>query len=235
MQVEDHFLQFHARRIEPGEIQDVVDELQQMVAGLPDDPHILQFLGIELAVEQQSRGTDDAVHRRADLVAHHGKKFRARTTGRLRRVARIGQVAFDPLAFGDVGVGAHRAAIRQQRGADFQHRTIRPGSLVHRNARIQPATFDQLIHRRGHFMLRRKFTVLDLPPEDAVETDILPHQFGRQAQQLADAAIDHRDTAIPVHHDDALAHVFQGGGQGRLIAGQPAAMAGQHSADRQHQ
>ena len=53
---------------------------------MADDPHIVQFFRFELMVEQQSRGTNDAVQRRANLVAHHGKQVRTRATRLLGRV-----------------------------------------------------------------------------------------------------------------------------------------------------
>ncbi len=81
---------------------------------------------------------------------------------------------------------------------------------------------------------RCKFPLLSLPPNDRIEADVLAHKLRRQSQQIADAAVDHTDATVPIHHDDALAHVLQGGGQPVLIAGKAPTMDCQDDADTQH-
>ena len=63
--------------------------------------------GDRVGVEQQAGHADDAVHRRADLVAHVGQELRLEPRRFERRVARRAQLPLDPLALGDVA--EHRA------------------------------------------------------------------------------------------------------------------------------
>ncbi len=60
------------------------------------------LLAVESGVEQRLDHADDAVERRADLVAHIGEKGGFRPVGRLRRLGRGKQRAFRRLAIGDV-------------------------------------------------------------------------------------------------------------------------------------
>ena len=67
-----------------GEVEDVFDHAQQRVGAHLDQIEILTLLGLERGVAQQLRHADDAIHRRADLVAHVGEKLA------LRRIALVG-------------------------------------------------------------------------------------------------------------------------------------------------
>jgi SAM-dependent methyltransferase len=65
------------------EIENVVDDGQQRFAGPADDLDILDLLTGERRVEQQGRHADDAVHRRADLMAHVREELRFGARGLL--------------------------------------------------------------------------------------------------------------------------------------------------------
>ena len=58
-----------------GEIEDVVDDGQERLRRMLDDLEILALTGIELGIEHEFRHADDAVHRRANLVAHVGEEL----------------------------------------------------------------------------------------------------------------------------------------------------------------
>ena len=75
-------------RFDLGEIEDLLDEREERHAGLPDRLGIGALVGLELGFEQQPRHAEDAVHRRADFVAHGGEEMRFRAAGFLRLVAR---------------------------------------------------------------------------------------------------------------------------------------------------
>ena len=83
-------------------------------------------------------------------------------------------------------------------------------------------------------MLRSEFTALHLPANDRIEAGVLAHQSRWQPQQFASPMVDHRNAPIRTHHDDALAHVLERGGQCVLIGGQAATVAAQQDADTQH-
>ena len=68
-------LDLHLRRFELREIQNVVDQVQQRFAAGADHAHKLLLLFGKVGLQQQAGGADDAVHRRADLVAHVGQEI----------------------------------------------------------------------------------------------------------------------------------------------------------------
>ncbi len=61
-------------RFDLGEIQDVADQREQGLARLADRLHIGALFGPQFGLQQQARHAQDAVHRRADLMAHRGEK-----------------------------------------------------------------------------------------------------------------------------------------------------------------
>jgi hypothetical protein len=63
-------LELHAPGLDLREVEDVVDDRQQRLARFVDQRRQLALVGVEPGVEQQPAHADDAVHRRADLVAH---------------------------------------------------------------------------------------------------------------------------------------------------------------------
>jgi hypothetical protein len=88
-QVEVQLLQLHLAGLDLGEVEDVVDDREQGLAAAPHRIGVLALLARERGVEEQARHPDDAVHRRADLVAHRGEELRLRLRGRLRREQRL--------------------------------------------------------------------------------------------------------------------------------------------------
>ncbi len=74
-QVEVDRLQLELARLDLREVQDVVDDAEQRLARPPNRLGVLALLRRERRVEQQARHADHAVHRRADLVAHHRQEL----------------------------------------------------------------------------------------------------------------------------------------------------------------
>ncbi len=74
LEVHGNLLEVHLLGFELGEIEDVVDEMEEGFAAGADHADELQLLGVEAGVEQERGGADDAVHRRADFVAHAGEE-----------------------------------------------------------------------------------------------------------------------------------------------------------------
>ena len=68
--VEVDRVELELARLDPGEVQDVVDDGQQRVGRRFDDPQMLALFGRELGVQHEIGHPDDAVHRRPDLVTH---------------------------------------------------------------------------------------------------------------------------------------------------------------------
>src|SRR6202022_289298 len=57
------------------DIENVVDDRQQRLAGVFEERDLAPLLIRQLIVEQEIGETDDAVHRRADLMAHAGQEL----------------------------------------------------------------------------------------------------------------------------------------------------------------
>ena len=104
-------LQFQAPGLDLGEVQDVVDDGEQRFAAFADGFGVIALVGCQPGIEQQPGHADDAVHRRADLVAHRGQEFRLGMVGGFRLLLRVEQFARDPAAIGYVHVDADRAAV----------------------------------------------------------------------------------------------------------------------------
>ena len=60
---------------------------------------VLALLGGQVGVERQLGHADDAVHRRADFVAHVGQELALGAVGRLGAILRFNQLAVDPAQF----------------------------------------------------------------------------------------------------------------------------------------
>ena len=77
-------------------------------AGL-DRLGVFPLRGREVGVEEQARHADDAVHRRANLVAHVGQELRLEPHRFERRIARLFELRGDLVALGDVTTDADHA------------------------------------------------------------------------------------------------------------------------------
>jgi hypothetical protein len=106
-EIEVDLLEAQQAGLDLREIQDVVDDSQQRVGAGLYGLGVLALRRGELGVEQQAGHTHDAVHRRANLVAHVGEEFRLEAHGFERRIARLFELRGDDLPLPDV---LHRRA-----------------------------------------------------------------------------------------------------------------------------
>src|ERR1035441_624140 len=67
---------FRSRGFDLGEIENVVDEIKQVVAGAAKYLHVLVLLRRESGLREQVGDTHDRIHRRSDLVTHARQKIR---------------------------------------------------------------------------------------------------------------------------------------------------------------
>ena len=74
---------------------------------------VIALVGCQPGVEQQAGHADDAVHRRADLVAHGGQEFRLGMVGGFGLLLGVDQFARDPAAVGHVHIDADRTAVER--------------------------------------------------------------------------------------------------------------------------
>ena len=85
-------LQFELAGLDLGEIEDVVDEAKQGVGRRLHHAEVFALLGVERRVEGQLGHADDAVHGRADLVAHVGQELAFTAAGGLGDLLGLMQV-----------------------------------------------------------------------------------------------------------------------------------------------
>jgi len=78
-------LEGHLAGFQPGKIENVVDQVQQVLGGVPGDLHELALLRRHFRGHEDVQGTDHAIERRADLVADGGGEIRLEL-GELERI-----------------------------------------------------------------------------------------------------------------------------------------------------
>src|SRR5438270_320892 len=91
--VQLHNLDFHLVSLDLGEVEDVVDDAQQQLARAADRVGLAVELRAESAVEHEAGHADDAVERRADLVADHRDEIALDPHGLLELADQRAQVA----------------------------------------------------------------------------------------------------------------------------------------------
>ena len=101
-QVEVDGLQVELAGLDLGEVEDVVDHRQQVIGRELHHPEVLALLGGELGVQRQLGHADDAVHGRADLVAHVGQELALGPVGGLGGLLGPHQLPLRLLPLGDV-------------------------------------------------------------------------------------------------------------------------------------
>src|ERR1700730_17861304 len=77
-QIEVGRVQFHAPRLDLGQIKDVVDKREAVPSRLQNVTEVFRLLGVDLTehpLGQDLREADDGVERRSQLVRHVGKKL----------------------------------------------------------------------------------------------------------------------------------------------------------------
>ena len=82
----------HPAGLDPREVEDVVDDLEQGVTRRADRLCVLALLGGQLRVHQKARHADHAAERGPDLVAHRGQELGLETGQLLKVLVALGQV-----------------------------------------------------------------------------------------------------------------------------------------------
>ena len=109
-QIEIERLERELARLDLREVEDVVDDRQERLAAGSDGLGEVALLLVEPGLEQQARHADDAVHRRANLMAHVREERRlcarrgeggvASCRQLLERFAQLRRALHDPLLEG---------------------------------------------------------------------------------------------------------------------------------------
>ena len=115
-----------------GHVENVVDQLQQVLAAAVDVAGVVAIAGFVDRAEQlvldDLGEADDGVERRPQLVAHVGEKHRLGAVGVFRLQLGGDQVLLHALAFGDVGDDADQVAFAARH---LDHRFAREQPVFH--------------------------------------------------------------------------------------------------------
>ena len=101
-EVEGDAFQFQLAGLELGQVENVVEQVDQHLAGVMGDQQLLALFIAQAAVQGQCQHAEQAVERRADLVAHVGQESRAGLGHFQGGTARLLEVA---VGLGQAGVG----------------------------------------------------------------------------------------------------------------------------------
>ncbi len=136
-----------------GEVQELVDQEQQGLAGGLHRIDIGGLLRGERGVEQQAAHADDAVERRADFMGRHGQEARLGAIGRIGEVPGVAKRTF---GFGPVGdVAPDALHFRRPVGVDANE-ALAPGDP----ARSERAP-DLLVVDAGAVRFQRRVTLFE--------------------------------------------------------------------------
>ena len=117
-------------RLDLREIEDVVDHLQQMLAGIGDLAQVVQLAGTERLTPQQVRKAQHRIERRADLVAHVGQEGALGLAGGIGRRLGLGQRDLGAPALHDVPqVGAGQGQVLRSACCSGIDRAARVGRV----------------------------------------------------------------------------------------------------------
>ena len=88
-EIEADLFEGQASALDLGEIEHVIDQLQQRVAVIRHHVEELALLLVEFGLADQIGHPEDRRHRGANLVRHAGQKFRLGARRGQRRLARV--------------------------------------------------------------------------------------------------------------------------------------------------
>ena len=103
-QLEGQGFELHLAGLDLRKVENVIDDGQQRLGRGLHGLQVVPLLVVELGIQRQLGHADDAVHRRADFVAHVGQEGAARLVGRLCLLLGRNQFGFSGLDPGDVAL-----------------------------------------------------------------------------------------------------------------------------------
>jgi len=180
-----------------GEVEQLLDQRQQRVAGGLHRLDVGGLLGGERRVEQEPAHADDAVERGADLVRRHGEE------ARLGAVAEFGEVARLPPAPARLGAVGDVAADALQVGGPAgvaAHEALAPGDPAR-----APRAVDLLVVDAGAVRLDRGVTLLQHRQREARADQ----RVARPAGERTIGVVDRGDDAVAVAQHDQVALGFE--------------------------
>ena len=103
LRIEGQILEHHLARLDAGNVENVVQQGQQRLPGRQQRLQTLLAIGlVRIRHQRQLCHAEDAVHRRANLMAHRRQELTLRHTRCLRRLLGADQFALHRFLFGDI-------------------------------------------------------------------------------------------------------------------------------------
>ena len=213
-------VQFHLLRLDLGEVEDLVDEMEQVLGGIHDSLQVIRRLraAIGLRLGQQHLGeADDGRERCAQLVAHAGEEGTLRAVRALGLLARLlGELSHVAQLAGALGDFAFQREIRV-----FQ---LRVGALEVARHRFER------VRQHADLVLR---TDIELRGYAKIPGGELAGGLGHALERLGDPRGEPRDDEDAQQHHaagrgdaavddraDLFAHLAAGVCDGRALLGQ---------------
>src|SRR5262249_4859112 len=131
IQVEVYRFQLQLTGLDLREIEDVVEDVEQGLGRRLGHVQVLALLGREVGVQGQLRHTEDAIHRRADLVAHVRQELALRPAGCLRRHFRLLQLTRYALLLGNISTRSEEETLAWEGRGIPVHPAIRAIPAAH--------------------------------------------------------------------------------------------------------
>ncbi|MCY1218383.1 hypothetical protein D9M72_303300 [compost metagenome] len=202
--------ELHAPGLDLGQVEHIVDQLQQVAAGTVDDVGVAGLLLAEVAghvLPQLVAEDQDAVQRRAQLVGHVGEELGLVTVGQHQLLGLVTQLLLGGLALADVD--DHRldhqfAARADRRQAHFQRNQVAIAVLAEQLAIVPHAPLLGLLLEavaQGHMGLAQ-----GLGQEHFHRG--AEHFRSVVTEELLGLAVDHGDPPTTVHQDNGVGRGF---------------------------
>ena len=194
------FAQFELARFDLGKVEHVVDQAQQRLARVADRVDGVALLGIERAQAQQLEQADHGVHRRADLVAHHGQECALGLAASLGSVARLAQLVLGEALLGDIDADRDDAAVGQRHDAHFEGAAFAARALeaaldaAARHCHLGPQPF--------HFG-RAEFAAFGVVVKKVLQGAARPDQLGGDVQQSGTSLVRRGNLEVLVDQRNA--------------------------------
>ena len=192
-QVEVRHLKAELAGFELGQIEQVVEDHQQALSRILRRGCVGALLGIELRFHQHGGHAHDRVHRRADLVAHHGEEVGLGARPGLGGVLGGAQLVLGLLTLGDIPDREH----------DFEAVVV-VGDAAGRQFDVEQVPVAVLGQR---FAGAQRLLPQRLPPDvfgagREQDVDRLAVQVRRlPAEDMADVVVEAGDVVVLDHHD----------------------------------
>ena len=193
-------LQRHLAGLDLGQVEDVVDDLQQVLGGAIDLGQAFALLRVARVATHQVGEADDGVHRRADLVAHVGQE---RALGAVGRLGLVGPADELDLHFGDLPFACLALAVVDHGGAFRDEAALAVANHDTADQRRQQAAVlaDEVVFQIAHPSgLQEPGELLAVNPSTLGRhefADLVPeHLVERVAQQRQGGLVDFDEPAV---------------------------------------